>query len=131
AAEGRRLASQGVLVLYDRYPLPTARLGGRTVDGPRIRQLPAAERSGLLQRLARREEAMYRGIALPDALLVLRIAADVALARKASRDPAGAARKADALDAMDREATRVIDVDAGQPLDEVVRDVKRNIWELL
>ncbi|HET6380054.1 MAG TPA: hypothetical protein VFH63_03345 [candidate division Zixibacteria bacterium] len=131
ADEGRRLAGRGVLVLYDRYPLPGARLGERSIDGPRIRQLDGTAGSRLLRRLARLEERIHRRIAPPDCVILLRIPPDVARQRKAIPDPEGAARKARALETMDRSGLRLVEVDATQPLDAVVRDVKRAIWGLL
>jgi thymidylate kinase len=131
ALEGRRLASRGVLVIFDRYALPGVRLEGRPMDGPRIRQLMAFDSSAVLRRLARREELIYRRIPAPDHIVVLHISGEEALQRKANPDPASVMMKARAIDEMDRSTTNVVDVDATQPIESVVRDVKRALWSLM
>jgi thymidylate kinase len=133
AAEGRRLAAQGAVVLFDRYPLPGVRIGRRSMDGARVAELGPGTARGLLSRLRRREEAVYRAIPPPDSLVKLRLPAAVALQRKASRAPEMVEAKSLALDEADLAAygIRVVDVDATRPIEEVVRDVKRELWRQL
>jgi len=133
AREGRRLASNGALVLFDRYPLPWVRLATRPVDGPRIAELGVPAQGGLLAAMRRREEAIYRRIPPPDLVILLTIDPTVALARKESANPDGIAAKAGAVLEAARSASGdgVVAVDASQPLDEVVRAVEAEIWRRL
>ncbi|HEY7523115.1 MAG TPA: hypothetical protein VH720_05585 [Candidatus Limnocylindrales bacterium] len=134
AVRGWRLATQGWLVIFDRYPLPGVRVGDRGMDGPRI-VVPAAGRTaGLIRRLAAAEERIYRRVPPVDHLVVLRVRPDVAVGRKQPRDPASVARKAAALqelDAATAPATAVHVVDAERPLDEVLREVRDLVWREL
>jgi thymidylate kinase len=133
AREGRRLAANGTLVLFDRFPLEWVRLQERPVDGPRIAELGPATERGVLGALRRREERLYAGIGAPDLVVLLVIRPDVALARKPSARPEKIEGKARAvLDAAEQAAgDGVVAIDATQPLDEVVRAVEEEIWRRL
>jgi thymidylate kinase len=132
AREGRRLAANGALVLFDRYPLPWVRLPARPVDGPRIAEL-SDRRGGLLAALRRREEAIYARIPSPDLVILLTIEPAVALERKRNAKPDAIAAKARAvLDAAGRASgDGVVAIDASRPLAEVVRTVEAEIWQRL
>jgi thymidylate kinase len=133
AREGRRLAMNGALVVFDRYPLDWVRLATRPVDGPRISELGDASRRGLLARLRQREEAIYARIPAPDLVILLTIDPETALARKGNASPEKIATKAKAvLDAARRESGEgVVAIDASQPLEDVVRAVEDEIWRRL
>jgi thymidylate kinase len=130
-AEARRRARAGTVVIVDRYPLVEVRLGDRFIDGPRIGTLDSAGRSRLVERLRHAEERLYRRIPPPDHVVVLRVSPEIARARKVSRSPDSIALKANGIAAMDRSRLSVLDVDAERPLDEVVAEVKRWIWDRL
>ena len=133
AREGRRMAMNGALVVFDRYPLDWVRLATRPVDGPRIAELGDASGRGLLARLRRREEAIYARIPPPDLGILLTVDPETALARKGSASPEGIARKAEAvLDAArSGSGEDVVAIDAAQPLEDVVRAVEDEIWRRL
>ncbi len=132
AREGRRLAANGALVLFDRYPLPWVRLPARPVDGPRIAEL-GDPRRGPLAALRRREEMIYAGIPSPDLVILLTVDPAVALARKGSVNPDGIAAKARAVQdaAALASGDGVVAIDASQSLSEVVRAVEAEIWRRL
>jgi thymidylate kinase len=133
AREGRRLAANGTLVLFDRYPLPWVRLANRPVDGPRIAELQEARGRGLLGMLQRREEATYAAMPAPDLVILLAVDPEVALARKGNQDRDAIVAKARAVQEAAAGADRdgVVVVDAGQPLDTVVGQVEAAIWQRL
>jgi thymidylate kinase len=133
AREGRRLAANGTLVLFDRYPLPWVRLANRPVDGPRIAELHDGRSGGLLGLLQRREEAVYAAMPAPDLVILLSIEPEVALARKGDQDRTTIVAKARAVQEAARGAPRdgVVVVDASQPLDAVVSQVEAAIWQRL
>jgi thymidylate kinase len=130
AVRARQLASRGFLVLLDRYPLPGELGDGRTLDGPRVRaQLGTDTRE--LRRLAAMEEAIYRRLPAPDHVIALHVSAAVALARKPSQDPASIAAKARALATSSWRGASVTQIDAGQPLEAVLRDARKAVWRLV
>lgn len=126
---GRRLAADGWLVVFDRYPMPNLRVGERRMDASR---LPATERGAgwVSGRLARRERAIYRGIPEPELVIALRLDAETARARKPSA-PIALEAKAEALAALgDGDETLVV-IDAAAPLEEVLRRATAAVWERL
>ena len=126
---GRRLAADGWLVVFDRYPMPNLRVGERRMDAAR---LPAPERDAgsLRARLARRERAIYRGIPEPELVLALRLDAETARARKPSA-PIALESKAEALAALGDGDDALVVIDAAAPLEEVLRRATAAVWERL
>jgi hypothetical protein len=137
--EGRRDARAGRVVIFDRFPLAalSTRPEHLLLDGPRIRTALGEPLGRLALALAAREERLYRAFGLPDHLVVLHVSPDVAAARKPDHRPGVLAAKALAADELARLAVRSdaaivpIDVDADRPLDAVVLDVKRRLWDVL
>jgi hypothetical protein len=135
AARGWRLAAQGWLVIFDRYPLPGIQVGERAMDGPRIVPPDDGPLAGPIRRLAALERRAYERIPPPDHLVVLQVRPEVAVGRKAPRDPAVIAEKAAALLAFEPDGapagTVVHIVDAERPLHDVARDVRDIVWQEL
>ena len=136
---GRRLVGEGWVVLYDRYPLPGLLVRGRPIDGPRIATYGIAEADGgpparEAGRAARAERRIYERIGAPDRIVLLRVSAATALARKPDHDPnvldakaADIGRLAAGLPGVG--AVEVVDADA--PLETVILEVKRRVWRML
>jgi thymidylate kinase len=134
AAHGWRLAAQGWLVIFDRFPLLDVQVGDRAMDGPRIVPPGSGPLSGLIRWLAAAERRAYARIPRPDHLVVLRVRPEVAVGRKQPRDPDAVARKAAALLDLDPAAAAagaVHVIDAERPLDEVVAEVRDLVWREL
>ena len=124
AARTARFALKGGIALCERYP-------GAEHDqlvGPRIRVNAGPNAGSLAHRLAALEEDYYRRIPSPDLRLILRVPPDVAVRRKTTEPADYVRRRATAVwDAQWTGAnTRVID--AGQPLVDVVADLKGALW---
>ncbi|HKA58981.1 MAG TPA: hypothetical protein VKD28_10235 [Gemmatimonadales bacterium] len=124
AARTARFALNGGIALCERYP-------GAEHDqlvGPRIRATAGPNPGTLAQRLATLEEDYYRRMQPPDLRLILRVPPDVAVRRKTTEPADYVRRRAMAVwDAKWTGAnTRVID--AGQPLVDVVADLKGALW---
>jgi thymidylate kinase len=127
---GRSLAALGAVVIFDRFPLPDVRVGDRRMDGPRIPSLPGFETR--LRGMARREKAIYAEIPPPDHIIWLAVDPAVAVARKPEHSRGSVVAKVEALKAADLgRIAPVTRIDAGQPLEQVLADVKRTIWDLL
>ena len=129
---GRQLAVEGVVVVFDRYPLDYVRMGERAMDGPRIGTIPGATTSRLLGRLARIERDAYARMPRPDLVVLLDVPASVAMARKPSRRPESILEKATAISAAVAGAhADVVTVDATRPLPEVLAGVREAVWSRL
>jgi thymidylate kinase len=126
----RRKAAQGAIVMYDRYPLDALRIGNRMVDGPRI----AARSNGqatTTARLAQTEAQLYHNILPPEHVFVLHVSPDVSQQRKPEHKRELIEAKSEATAQMARAGIDVIDIDAAQPLDDVLLQVKTAVWRLL
>jgi thymidylate kinase len=123
----RRLASNGTLVLSDRFPLPQLRL----MDAPRVdRQMPTSA-GPLGRRLASLERRYYRAVVLPDVLVVLRVDPEIAVTRKPDERPDFVRARWREIWEIDWGAIDGHVVDAGRPTPEVVSDVKAFVWSRL
>lgn len=127
---GRRKAAQGAIVIYDRYPLDAVRIGERMVDGPRI-----AAGNGQLgpigRRLAQAEERIYHNIQPAEHLFVLHVSPEVSQQRKPAHKPATIEAKSQAIERIAGQGGNITHIDAEQPLDDVLLQVKSTIWRLL
>ena len=122
-----RARQRGLVVLCDRYPQSSVRGFN---DGPLLAPWLESPRS-LLRRLARYELAVYeRARALaPDLVIKLDVSPAVAVARKPDMAPEECARRRAAVAALEWGARgRVATIDAEQPLERVIAEVKRAIW---
>jgi thymidylate kinase len=126
-----RARNQGMVVLCDRFPQD--QVAGFT-DGP----LLGAWASGpwrLQRALARWEASVYASAARqapPDLVVKLIATPAVAVARKPEMTVAETERRVAAIRSLRFPAeTRVVEIDADRPLDEVVAALKRLVWRLL
>jgi thymidylate kinase len=117
----RRIATNGGLVICDRFPVPQLQL----MDAPRVeRLLPGA---GMLARLERR---YYRAMRA-DLLIVLRVDPEIAVARKPD-EPADFVRtRWREIWDVDWSAVPAQVIDASQPADVVLAQLKTLIWARL
>lgn len=122
-----RARNLGMIVITDRYP--QAQLAGFN-DGPLLRDC-ATHRSRILRALARWEAVPYAWAErhAPDLVIRLQVAPETALRRKPETGRAEVERRVDAIRRIGfGPGTAVVDIDAGRPLDEVRRDVRRLVW---
>jgi thymidylate kinase len=130
AREARRARGRGMVVLSDR--LPQSQYPGWN-DGPRLTAwLTAASR--LKRAAARRERESFALVDLtpPDLVFKLRVSPEVAARRKPETPPA---QLNSGLELVRRmrfpPTTRVVDLDAEQPLADMVLEAKRAVWEAI
>lgn len=122
----RRSASNGQIVICDRYPLPQVSgmdgaVTARTTDPGRW--------GGLARALAAREKGYYDRIRYPDILIVLRVHPDIAVERKAGVEPESTVRpRSEEIWQVDWTDTPAIVVDAAAPRDEVLSEIKSITW---
>ncbi len=128
--QGERLAREGSLVIFDRFPFDAP------LDGAEIARIPV-ESPGSLARSIRREEALYARFQLPDFLILLETPAEVSAQRKPDHPLAVIRAKGAALAALKQSlqqsapALRWLALDAARPLEEVLLAAKRAVWEAL
>jgi thymidylate kinase len=122
-----RARQRGLVVLCDRYPQSTVRGFN---DGPLLTPWLESPRS-LLRRLARWELSVYesaRALA-PDLVIKLDVSPRVAVQRKPEMAAEECARRRAAVSALEWGGRgRVATIDAEQPLERVIAEVKRAIW---
>ncbi|MDP9301473.1 MAG: hypothetical protein M3P43_11370 [Actinomycetota bacterium] len=125
----RRSASNGQIVICDRYPLP--QVSG--MDGAVMARATDPTRwGGLAKALAAREKRYYERIRYPDILIVLRVHPDIAVERKAGVEPESTVRpRSEEIWKVDWADTPAIVVDAAASRDEVLTEIKSLIWSRL
>jgi hypothetical protein len=134
---GRRAANAGRVVVFDRFPLETLSgdLEHRLLDGPQIESV--LHGCGWFARAsAALETRMYRRFGLPDQLVVLQVAPEIAVARKPDHEREAIARKGRAAVELADVATattnvRVVRVDANDSRDEVLATIAAQVWHAL
>lgn len=125
-----RARNLGMIVICDRYP--QAQIHGFT-DGPLLSEWRTST-SRWRRALAAWELATYRlaDVMAPDLVIKLHVSPHVAVQRKPDAAQQPLVRRIEAIrDLAYPPQTRVVDIDADQPLDEVVRRVKAAVWECL
>jgi thymidylate kinase len=125
----RRLASNGSIVLCDRYPLPQVSL----MDGAVTARMKDPSRWGRWARsLAALERRYYDRIAGPDILIVLRLDPDTAVERKRGVEPESTVRpRSEEIWRMDWRGTPAVVVDAASSKERVVSEIRSVIWSRL
>ncbi|MEN6474418.1 MAG: hypothetical protein ABFD81_10415 [Syntrophaceae bacterium] len=126
--KARRLTALGSVVIADRYPQNEVR---HINDGPKIGL--GDQDSWIRQYFSRKELALYRTMArLPADLIVkLMVSVEVALARKPDHQRGEIERKVGIVRDLRFEGSRIVAVDADQPLEQVLLEAKRAVWEAL
>ena len=120
----RRIATNGGLVICDRFPLRELTL----MDGPRVQRVMDPNRwRRLTGRLAARERRYYEAITRPDLLIVLRVDPETAVAR--TDEPADFVRaRWREVWAIDWTTVPAHVIDAGEPRREVLSRLEALIW---
>ena len=124
----RRLTALGSVVIADRYPQNEVH---HINDGPKI---GFGDRDSWIRRFfSRWELALYHTMAgLPADLIVkLMVSVEVALARKPDHHRGEIERKVGIVRDLRFEGSRISIVDADQPLEQVLLETKRALWEAL
>ena len=124
----RRFASDGRLVLCDRYPHPRLRsmeaplIASRTADGPDNR---------LVRAMIGIEQRYHRSISPPDLLVVLRLDPEIAVQRKTAESPDSVRARGTEVWNIDWRDSRAHVIDASQPPEAVARELKALVWSSL
>jgi thymidylate kinase len=125
----RRLASNGALVLCDRFPLPEVSI----MDGAVTARMTDPAAWGRWARsLAALERRYYDRIASPDILLVLRLDPDIAVERKRGVEPESSVRpRSEEIWQIDWHGTPAIVIDTAPMKEQVLSEIRSAIWSRL
>ena len=121
------LRRQGLIIVTDRYP----QLEISGCDGPSLSV--TATGNAIVRWLARRELAAFAWMTSyqPDLVLRLNVDLDTAFARKPDHDREGLARKVGRYPLLKFNGAPIVDIDATQPLDDVVAAAKEAVSRML
>ncbi len=121
----QRAASRGMIVVTDRYPQDQ---DAEYNDGPLLHRTRWSP--GWLRRYEARAYAMAARMP-PDLVLKLDVTPETAARRETDMDPAVIARRIACVRRLSFPGTRVVSVDAEQPLADVLGAVRREVWQSL
>ncbi len=121
----RRIATNGGLVICDRFPLPQLTL----MDAPRVeRMIRPGQPNRLARRLSVLERRYYEAMARPDVLIVLRVDPEVAVARKVDEPPDFVRARWREIWDVDWSTVPAHVVDASRSREDVLSSVKSLVW---
>jgi thymidylate kinase len=128
---GMKQARSGAIVIFDRYPLEAP------LDGARIHLDNTSLDRSLTRYFSQVERGIYRRIAPADVYFALDVHPENSLARKPDHSPTAVEAKSHLLrrlvSANENSPGRIkiIHIDANLPQDDVLQQLKSNLWKLL
>ena len=124
----RRYASNGGLVICDRFPLPLVKL----MDGPITERMTiTCQTNPLIKLLIALEKRYYQPIMVPELLIVLRADPDTAVKRKTDEDAASVRARSREIWELNWQQTPAHVIDAGRSKKEVLSELKALVWSQL
>ena len=138
--EGGKHAIGGSLVLYDRYPLDAFNMDSvdlLKMDNAKISSLAYGKKDFITNWFIRAENKYYKRFSPPTCVIVLDVSPKVSFARKPDHDPATLDKKIKGVRVLidlirtNYKGVKFIHINADQPFNDVVLQLKRKIWNLL
>ena len=124
----RRFATNGGLVICDRFPLTQIKI----MDGPQVERVTCSIKANtVIKFLAALEHRYYQRIMLPDLLIVLRVDPEVCAQRKMDETADSVLSRSQEIWDVDWCKTRAHVIDASQSKSQVVSDVLKLVWSNL
>jgi len=121
----RRFATNGGLVVCDRYPVPEVKL----MDGPQSDRVnKTGQTNRLVESLIQSEKRYYQQMMPPDLLIVLRIDPEIAVQRRADEEAAFIRARCREIWEIGWGHTRAHVIDASRSIAEVLSDMKSLVW---
>ncbi len=122
-----RARNRGMVVFMDRYPQNQFE---NINDGPLLASWIDAN-SKLLSRIAEWERKIYANLHdhSPDLVIKLKTDPEVAKERKPETSMSNLKRKAEIIDSLEYEDSRVVIVDTHRDIDTVLNTIKTEVWE--
>ncbi len=126
--KARRFATNGGLVLCDRFPLSQINL----MDGPIIERLvKPAQANSFIKRLIKSEARYYESVVWPELLITLKLDPQLAVERKTDEDADYVRARSQLMWSSDWQQTPAYVVDASRSKEEVLSELKSLIWSEL
>jgi thymidylate kinase len=126
--KARRFATNGGIVICDRFPLPQVQL----MDRPQSERMTTTVRTNRFIRfLIEQEEKYYRPMTLPELLIVLKLDPEIAVQRKPDEDAASVRARTTEIWELDWQQTHAHVIDASQSKAEVLSKLKALVWSEL
>ena len=124
----RRYASNGGMVICDRFPLPRVKF----MDGPQIERITGTYKANwFIKFLMRLEGKYYQPISLPELLIVLRADPDTAVKRKTDEDAASVRARSTEIWELNWRQTHANVIDADLSKAEVLSELMALVWSRL
>jgi thymidylate kinase len=121
----RRFASNGGLVICDRFPLQQIKI----MDGPQVERVTRQTKpNGFIKLLAAIEHHYYQQIMLPDLLIVLRVDPEICVQRKTDETPDSVHSRSQEIWNIDWCETPACIIDGSQSKTNVMSDVMNVVW---
>jgi thymidylate kinase len=126
--KARRIVAEGGIVICDRFPLPEIEL----MDGPQIRRFAAGRVDNRLIRLMiRAEESYYAKMRRPELVAVLKVDPELAVARKTDESEVTVRPRSSEIWSIDWDQVDADVMDASQPKEKVLSELKTLVWSRL
>jgi thymidylate kinase len=124
---------RGFIILFNRFPLSLFYYMNNPMDGPKIKTRFPNTNKGLLRYLAEKEIRLHLKINLPKRLIVLKIDLNTALSRKPENhlQIEQITEKIAMINYLLASHIDVCPIDAVQPLEQVLLQIKQKIWTFL
>jgi thymidylate kinase len=124
----RRFATNGGLVICDRFPLPQIKI----MDGAQVERVTAEIKTNVLIKfLAALERRYYQRIILPDLLIVLRVDPEICVQRKTDETSDSVRTRSQEIWNIDWCETPAYVIDASRSKPQVLSDVLSLVWSNL
>jgi thymidylate kinase len=124
----RRFATNGGLIVCDRYPLAEIKI----MDGPQVERVTRGMKTNKqILYLAGLEKKYYEQISLPDLLIALRVDPEISVQRKTDETADSVRSRAGEMWNVDWRKTSAHVVDASKSKSEVLVDLMTLIWSHL
>lgn len=124
----RRFATNGGLVICDRFPLQQVKI----MDGPQVERVTQGMKTNsLIKFLAYVERYYYQQIMLPDLLIVLRVDPEICVQRKTDETPDSVRSRSREIWNLNWCGTPAHVVNAGKSKSEVLSEVLNLVWSHL
>lgn len=128
--KARRLATNGWIVICDRFPLPQIRLMDSLQANHVIHHTTPNPRP-LVKLLLKLEAHYYQQMVAPDTLIVLRLDPNIAVQRRSNEDMVWIRERSEEIWTVDWPKTEAYVVDSGRSKAEVLADIKTIVWSNL
>jgi thymidylate kinase len=126
--KARRFANNGGLVISDRFPLSHIKL----MDGPQASRMTSNYPTNrFLKFMIEIEEEYYESILLPEILVVLKVDPETAVRRKVDEDAISVQARSKEIWDIDWCNIPASVIDANQPKEKVLSDLKKLVWSSL